>query len=149
MHHILEEKSIYWIDDLPFVATILMGNLKDKKIILPRSVFKNPSDKAFAVDLFRKSIKHDEDYKKIIIEKAQNWDLERIAIIDQIMIKMAFCEILNMPELPLKVSLNEYIEISKYYSTNKSKMFINGLIDNAISDFKKANMINKTGRGLL
>ena len=149
LHHILEEKSIYWIDDLPFVATILMGNFKDKKIIIPRSVFKNPSDKAFAVDLFRKSIKHNEDYEKIIVEKAQNWDLERIAIIDQIMIKMAFCEILNMPELPLKVSLNEYIEISKYYSTNKSKMFINGLIDNAISDFKKANKINKSGRGLL
>ena len=149
LHHILEEKSIYWIDDLPFVATILMGNFKDKKVIIPRSVFKNPSDKAFAVDLFRNSIKYDEDYEKIIIEKAQNWDLERIAIMDQIMIKMAFCEILSMPELPLKVSLNEYIEISKYYSTNKSKMFINGLIDNAISDFKKANKINKTGRGLL
>ena len=76
-------------------------------------------------------------------------NVERIAIMDQLMIKMAFCEILNMPELPLKVSLNEYIEISKYYSTNKSKMFINGLIDNAINDFKKANKINKTGRGLL
>ena len=149
LHHILEEKSIYWIDDLPFVATILMGNFKDKKVFIPRSVFKNPSDKVFAVDLFRNSIKYDEDYEKIIVEKAQNWDLERIAIMDQIMIKMAFCEILSMPELPLKVSLNEYIEISKYYSTNKSKMFINGLIDNAISDFKKANKINKTGRGLL
>ena len=149
LHHILEEKSIYWIDDLPFVATILMGSFKDKKVIIPRSVFKNLSDKEFAVDLFRNSIKYDEDYEKIIIDKAQNWDLERIAIMDQIMIKMAFCEILNMPELPLKVSLNEYIEISKYYSTNKSKMFINGLIDNAISDFKKANKINKTGRGLL
>ena len=126
-----------------------MGSFKDKKVIIPRSVFKNLSDKEFAVDLFRNSIKYDEDYEKIIIDKAQNWDLERIAIMDQIMIKMAFCEILNMPELPLKVSLNEYIEISKYYSTNKSKMFINGLIDNAISDFKKANKINKTGRGLL
>ena len=149
LHHILEEKSIYWIDDLPFVATIVMGNLKNKKVIISRSVFKNSSDKDFAVDLFKNTIKHDDDYEKIIVKKAQNWDLERIAIMDQLMIKMAFCEILNMPELPLKVSLNEYIEISKYYSTNKSKMFINGLIDNAINDFKKANKINKTGRGLL
>ena len=149
LHHILEEKSIYWIDDLPFVATIVMGNFKNKKVFISRSVFKNLSDKDFAVELFKNTIKYDDDYEKIIIDKAQNWDLERIAIMDQLMIKMAFCEILNMPELPLKVSLNEYIEISKYYSTNKSKMFINGLIDNAINDFKKANKINKTGRGLL
>ena len=149
LHHILEEKSIYWIDDLPFVATIVMGNFKNKKVINSRSVFKNSSDKDFAVELFKNTIKYDDDYEKIIIDKAQNWDLERIAVMDQLMIKMAFCEILNMPELPLKVSLNEYIEISKYYSTNKSKMFINGLIDNAINDFKKANKINKTGRGLL
>ena len=131
------------------VATIVMGNFKNKKVIISRSVFKNSSDKDFAVELFKNTIRYNDDYEKIIIDKAQNWDLERIAIMDQLMIKMAFCEILNMPELPLKVSLNEYIEISKYYSTNKSKMFINGLIDNAINDFKKANKINKTGRGLL
>ena len=149
LHHILEENSIYWIDDLPFVATIIMGNFKNKKVIIPKSVFKNQSDKKFAKDLFRLTIKNDRSYEKIIIEKAKNWDLDRIAIMDQIMIKMAFCEILNMSELPVKVSLNEYIEISKYYSTSKSKMFINGLIDNAIKDFKKENMINKVGRGLM
>ena len=149
LHHILEENSIYWIDDLPFVATIIMGNFKNKKVIIPKSVFKNQSDKKFAKDLFRLTIKNDLSYEKIIIEKAKNWDLDRIAIMDQIMIKMAFCEILNMSELPVKVSLNEYIEISKYYSTSKSKMFINGLIDSAIKDFNKENMINKVGRGLM
>ena len=149
LHHILEENSIYWIDDLPFVATIIMGNFKNQKVIIPKSVFKNQSDKKFAKDLFKLTIKNDHSYEKIIIEKAKNWDLDRIAIMDQIMIKMAFCEILNMSELPVKVSLNEYIEISKYYSTNKSKMFINGLIDSAIKDFKKENMINKVGRGLM
>ena len=149
LHHILEENSIYWIDDLPFVATIIMGNFKNKKVITPKSVFKNQSDKKFAKDLFRLTIKNDRSYEKIIIEKAKNWDLDRIAIMDQIMIKMAFCEILNMSELPLKVSLNEYIEISKYYSTSKSKMFINGLIDSAIKDFKKEKMIIKVGRGLM
>lgn len=149
LHHILEENSIYWIDDLPFVATIIMGNFKNKRVIIPKSVFKNQSDKKFAKDLFRLTIKNDHSFEKIIIEKAKNWDLDRIAIMDQIMIKMAFCEILNMSELPIKVSLNEYIEISKYYSTSKSKMFINGLIDSAIKDFKKENMINKVGRGLM
>ena len=149
LHHILEEKSIYWIDDLPFVATIIMGDFKIKKIKLLKSVFKNSSDKDFAIDLYRGAIKYDKEYEKVIIDKAQNWDIERIAIMDQIMIKMAFCEILNMPELPVKVSLNEYIEISKYYSTNKSKMFINGLIDSAVKDFTINNMIKKSGRGLM
>ncbi len=149
LHHILEEKSIYWIDDLPFVATIIMGDFKTKKIRLSKSVFKNSSDKDFAIDLLKGTIKYDKDFENVIIEKAQNWDLDRIAIMDQIMIKMAFCEILNMPELPVKVSINEYIEISKYYSTNKSKMFINGLIDNAVKDFTIKNMINKSGRGLM
>ena len=149
LHHILEEKSIYWIDNLPFVATIIMGDFKLKKIKLLKSVFKNSSDKDFAIDLYRGSIKYDKEYEKVIIDKAQNWDIERIAIMDQIMIKMAFCEILNMPELPVKVSLNEYIEISKYYSTNKSKMFINGLIDSAVKDFTTNKMIKKSGRGLM
>ena len=149
LHHILEEKSIYWIDDLPFVATIIMGDFKIKKIKLLKSVFKNSSDKDFAIDLYRGAIKYDKEYEKVIINKAQNWDIERIAIMDQIMIKMAFCEILNMPELPVKVSLNEYIEISKYYSTNKSKMFINGLIDSAVKDFTSNKMIKKSGRGLM
>ena len=126
-----------------------MGNFKNQKIIIPKSVFKNQSDKKFAKDLFKLTIKNDLSYEKIIIEKAKNWDLDRIAIMDQIMIKMAFCEILNMSELPVKVSLNEYIEISKYYSTSKSKMFINGLIDSAIKDFNKQNKINKVGRGLM
>ena len=149
LHHILEEKSIYWIDDLPFVATIIMGDFKIKKIKLLKSVFKNSSDKDFAIDLYRGAIKYDKEYEKVIIDKAQNWDIERIAIMDQIMIKMAFCEILNMPELPVKVSLNEYIEISKYYSTNKSKMFINGLIDSAVKDFTVKKIIKKSGRGLM
>ena len=123
---------------------------KEKK--LSTDLVKNnqtSSDKNFAVDLFRKTIKLDKQFEEIIIEKAKNWDLDRIAIMDQIMIKMAFTEILNMPELPVKVSLNEYIEISKYYSTNKSKMFINGLIDSAVKDFTNQNKIHKTGRGLM
>ncbi len=149
LHHILEERSIYWIDDLPFVATILMSGFKDRRVVLPKSVFKNKTDKDFAISLFDLTIRNDQEYEDIIVKKAKNWDLERIAIMDQILIKMAFCEILNMPELPIKVSLNEYIEISKYYSTNKSKMFINGLLDSAITDFKLENKIIKTGRGLM
>ena len=149
LHHVLEENSIYWIDDLPFVATIIMGNFKLYKLANQKSVFKNLSDKNFSKELFSGAILNNEDYEKVIIDKSKNWDLERIALMDQILIKMAFCEILNMEDLPVKVTLNEYIEISKYYSTTKSKMFVNGLLDNAINDFKSKNMIKKSAKGLL
>ena len=149
LHHILEENSIYWIDDLPFVATIIMGNFKLYKLANQKSVFKNLSDKNFSKELFSGAILNNEDYEKVIIDKSKNWDLERIALMDQILIKMAFCEILNMEDLPVKVTLNEYIEISKYYSTTKSKMFVNGLLDNAINDFKSKKMIKKSAKGLL
>ena len=84
-----------------------------------------------------------------LAKKAKNWDLERIAIMDQMLIKMALCELMYFDEIPVKVSLNEYIEVSKYYSTNKSKNFINGILDKVISEYKKSGKIKKVGRGLL
>ena len=149
VHHILEEKSICWIDDLPFVATIIMGNIKSDIFTFSNIIFKEESDKEFTVELFQNTISCSEEYNQIIIKFARDWDLERIALIDQILLKMAFTEILKMEELPVKVSMNEYIEISKYYGTEKSKLFINGLLDNAVKDFKINGKIKKSGRGLL
>ena len=149
VHHILEEKSICWIDDLPFVATIIMGNIKSDVFTFSNIIFKEESDKEFTVELFQNTISCSEEYNQIIIKFARDWDLERIALIDQILLKMAFTEILKMEELPVKVSMNEYIEISKYYGTEKSKLFINGLLDNAVKDFKINGKIKKSGRGLL
>jgi N utilization substance protein B len=80
---------------------------------------------------------------------SKNWELERIAIMDQLFLKMAFAEILSMEDLPIKVSMNEYIEISKYYGSAKSKLFVNGLLDNAVKTFTKEGKIKKTGRGLV
>ena len=149
VHHILEERSIYWIDDLPFIATIIMGQIKSQVSMNPSSVFKDISDKNFAVGLFRNTINNSEEYKKIIIKFARNWDIERIAIMDQLFLKMAFAEILTMPELPIKVSMNEYIEIAKYYSTAKSKLFVNGLLDNFVKTYTSEGKIKKVGRGLV
>ena len=149
VHHILEEKSICWIDDLPFVATIIMGNIKSDVFTFSNIIFKEESDKEFTVELFQNTISCSEEYNQIIIKFARDWDLERIALIDQILLKMAFTEILKMEGLPVKVSMNEYIEISKYYGTEKSKLFINGLLDNAVKDFKINGKIKKSGRGLL
>ena len=98
--------------------------------------------------MLRHTVTHNNTFDDIIIENAKNWELDRIANIDKILIKMAFSEILYMKELPVKVSLNEYIEISKYYSTQKSKLFINGVLDSAVKNFYKAGKIQKEGRGL-
>ena len=149
VHHILEERSIYWIDDLPFIATIIMGQIKSQESMNPSSVFKDTSDKNFAVGLFRNTINNNEEYKKIIVKFARNWDIERIAIMDRLFLKMAFAEILTMPELPIKVSMNEYIEIAKYYSTAKSKLFVNGLLDNFVKTYTSEGKIKKVGRGLV
>jgi len=149
VHHIFEERSIYWIDDLPFVATIIMGNIKSTSKMNPKSIFKDVSDKKFALQLFRNTINNNKDYESIIVKYAKNWELNRIAIMDQLFLKMAFAEILTMEQLPVKVSMNEYIEISKYYSTAKSKLFVNGLLDNAVKNFQKEGKIKKVGRGLV
>ena len=149
VHHILEERSIYWVDDLPFVAAIIFGAVKEDKSLNTERIFKDSSDKDFALNLFRNTINHNMKFEKIIIKFSRNWELDRIAKMDQLFLKMAFAEILFMPNLPVKVSMNEYIEISKYYSTSKSKSFVNGLLDNFVKTYNKNGKINKIGRGLV
>ena len=149
VHHILEERSIYWTDDLPFVATIIMGQIKSQKSMNPTSVFKDDSDEKFALKLFRNTINNNKEYEDIIVKFSKNWELERIAIMDQLFLKMAFAEILSMEDLPVKVSMNEYIEISKYYGAAKSKLFVNGLLDNVVKTYTREGKIKKMGRGLV
>lgn len=149
VHHIFEERSIYWVDDLPFVATIIFGEIKDGISMNPAGVFKDKSDKDFALTLFRNTINNNSKFEDLIVQFATNWELDRIAKMDQIFLKMAFAEILSMPNLPIKVSMNEYIEIAKYYSTSKSKLFINGILDAFVKSYSKEGKINKVGRGLI
>ena len=144
LHHIFEEESIYWQDDLPFVVTIFNSQIKkNNKISIPL-VFKDASDKSYAINLFRNSIKFNQKFEEIIKKFAKNWDLDRIAFIDKILLKMAFSEIFEMNDLPIKVSINEYIEISKYYSTKKSKMFVNGILDNVVKYYIDQGFLKKT-----
>lgn len=149
VHHILEERSIYWIDDLPFVAAIIMGQVKLNKIINPISVFKDDSDEKFALKLFRNTINNNNEYEDIIVKFSKNWELDRIAIMDQLFLKMSFAEIFSMEDLPVKVSMNEYIEISKYYGSAKSKLFVNGLLDSVVKTYTREGKIKKIGRGLV
>ena len=154
IHSFLEEKSIYWLDDfevsnLAVIKTIksLKENSDEYARLLP--LFKDQDDKEFASDLLKRTILNSSDYKKHIVETASNWDEERISDMDQLLMQMAICELLNFETIPVKVTLNEYIELSKDYSSQKSKIFINGVIDKLAIRFKEEGILKKLGRGLV
>ncbi|HAQ70908.1 MAG TPA: transcription antitermination factor NusB [Flavobacteriales bacterium] len=155
IHSALEEKDIYWQDDLPMAAITVIKTLQ----VLPdfdasnstilADLYKNKEeDQLFAKDLFRKSIQFADEYGKIIASKADNWETERIAYLDLQLMTMALAELEHFSTIPVKVTLNEYIELAKVYSTPKSKVFINGVLDKLVHDFKSEGRINKVGRGL-
>jgi len=106
-------------------------------------------DRQFMISLFRKTVEHDEEYTQIVENKLRNWEHERMVYIDFILMKMAICEFCHFPNIPPRVTLNEYIEIAKHYSTDRSKAFINGTLDGILIDLKEENRINKQGRGLM
>ena len=154
VHTYLEEKSIFWLDDFEVGNLSVIKTIKSFKEnsdqyarLLP--LFKNEEDKIFAFDLLKRTILNSLEYNKYIVETASNWDEERISDMDKMLMKMAICELLNFETIPVKVTLNEYIELSKDYSSNKSKIFINGVIDKLIIRFKKEGILKKLGRGLV
>ena len=150
----LEEESIFWVDDLDHAASMAMKTIKsieeesEEVDILP--LWRNDDDdKSFAKNLFTQSLAQGEINEKLIKEGAQNWELERIALLDKIIMKMALAEAKTFPSIPLKVTLNEYIELSKFYSTEKSHGFINGILDQLFTKLQESGEIKKTGRGLI
>ena len=150
-----QEKSIYWDEEDFDYASFLMVNMLKKtgaqKDIDPqlKPVFEDKEDKEFVDVLFKKTISGSEETEKQIIGKTENWDQDRIALIDMILMKMAITEIVNFSQIPTKVSMNEYIDISKSFSSPKSGQFINGIIDKVIADLKEKKKFRKMGRGLL
>jgi len=147
-----EDTCISWTDDLPHVNTTILKELKklDLKIDLRLTVlFKDEDDQRFAKQLLEKTVLNEEELSKYVDDKTPNWDADRIANTDFILLKMAICEILKFSSIPVKVTLNEYIEIAKEYSTKKSSTFINGILDSLIKEFKTEGKLQKIGRGLL
>ena len=150
----LEEESIFWVDDLDLAASMAIKTIKtikegDEEVELLPLWRDDDDDKAFMEDLFTKSLSLGEASEALIQEGAQNWELERIATTDKILMKMALAEAQTFESIPLKVTLNEYIELSKYYSTPKSHGFINGILDQLFTKLKEAGDIKKVGRGLI
>jgi N utilization substance protein B len=147
-----EDKTISWVDDIPFVNTWIvksLNQLKPKQTFLLGEIYKDDDDKKFVLDLFRKVVLNHKDFEKEIENKTPNWDTDRIAEIDMILIKMAISEFLKFPSIPTSVTINEYIEIAKDYSSEKSSFFINGVIDKILKDFTASKRLNKIGRGLM
>lgn len=154
MDYVLEEKSIFWNDDLEFVVNMVEKSLKkysgnDSVPIPVFPLFKDEDDKTFVKNLFRNIILNHGEYEKMIDHHTRNWDVERIAFMDILIMELAIAEILGNDSIPTRVSFNEYIEIAKYYSTRKSSNFINGILDKVIQELKEQNRIIKKGRGLI
>lgn len=153
-HH-FQNKSIYWdeedFDYASFLVTNLLKKTSENKKIddMLKPVYGNKDDKIFVETLFKKTILNGEETEKLIIDKTKNWDVDRIALIDMILMKLAVTEILNFNMIPIKVSMNEYIDISKSFSTPKSGQFINGIIDKVVDELKANKKFKKVGRGLL
>ncbi|TAL61896.1 MAG: transcription antitermination factor NusB [Bacteroidetes bacterium] len=150
-----EEKNIHWADDIDFVNTLVLKTIE----LIPESATDNlpiaqlykdeKEDKQFAKDLFKRVIEHSDAADSMIRAKTENWELERIAFMDVLLMKMAIVEFLYFPTVPVKVSLNEYIELAKQYSTPKSSVFINGILDKLLAEFKGDGRLQKEGRGLV
>ncbi len=152
LYEYYEDKMISWSDDIPFVNTCVIGVLKRIKkdnLFILGQLYKDADDEKFVLELFRKVMLHHKTFEKDIGSKTPNWDTGRIAEIDMILIKMAICEFLKFPSIPVRVTINEYIEIAKNYSTENSSYFINGVLDKLSKDFSKEKRFTKVGRGLL
>jgi transcription antitermination factor NusB len=137
--------SVIWVKQVEDPSAFGVVQLNENNQIV--DFVEKPKD--FVSDLFRKTILSENDLAKEYIDKTPNWDTERIAEIDTIILKMAICEFLKFPSIPVKVTINEYLEIAKEYSTPKSSIFINGILDNLVKEFQTNNRLNKTGRGLM
>ena len=158
LEHYYSEKNLYWEANIDLANRLVLDTIDDMSLRMTRNSFRGSiiikdiltkDDLAFVKKLFKQTIKNNSEFENWIGEKAKNWDTDRIAHMDILLMKMALCEILEFNMIPIKVSLNEYIEISKYYSAPQSRGFINGILDKVIVDLDKNKKIQKRGRGLI
>jgi N utilization substance protein B len=154
LHWFLEEKNVHWFDDYNDALLATYKNIErykenqsDNLPLIP--LFKDDEEVTFYRELFRKTALYGAEYQKRIEEKLQHWESERVMEIDAILMKMAMCELTQFQTIPIKVSINEYIELAKLYSSRKSGVFINGILDSIVTDLKNEGLLNKMGRGLI
>ena len=154
LYDYFEDDTITWVDDIPLVNTFILKLLKKVNEERPASYFlprllKDEEDMQFAKALLDKTLLKNSELEKEMEGKTPNWDKDRIAEVDAILLKMAICELLYFPSIPERVTINEYLEIAKEYSTPKSSIFINGILDKLVREYKAQGKLKKSGRGLL
>ncbi|WP_421919930.1 transcription antitermination factor NusB [Marinifilum sp.] len=153
-YSLIEEKSIYWNDEVEFVISMVIKTIKgfkenDDKYHSIMSLFKDDEDEDYVKTLFRKTILNHTEHMEMIQTNTKNWDLDRIAFMDILIMELALTELKEFPNVPVKVSFNEYLEIAKYYSTSNSSNFINGILDKLVKELKENGKVKKVGRGLV
>jgi transcription antitermination protein NusB len=150
LSNFFEEKNIHWVDDnfVAFNSVIRTFESFEGQFKLMPLLKDQADDEKFVSTLFKKTIIYNGQYEELIRNHTKNWELDRIANMDMLLMKMAIAEILHLENIPVKVSLNEYIDISKEYSTPNSKTFVNGVLDKVIAELKTSGQIKKSGRGL-
>lgn len=152
LEQILEEKSVYWLDDLAYVLNAIIANIevtKKKKAIVHPSTFTKEEDRAYGQRLLGDALLRYDEYFEQVSSKLDNWDTERLVPTDAALIILGITEAVSFPTIPVKVTINEYVEIAKYYSTPNSRIFVNGILDRIIQEKVATGEISKQGRGLL
>lgn len=153
LYEYIEDKRLTWLDDFPIVNTAIvkmLGKISEANVadqLIPE-LYKNEEDREYAIQLFRKVVLNEESLNEEIKGKTPNWDQDRIADVDLIILKMGIAEFLYFPSIPARASINEYLEVSKEYSTPKSSIFVNGILDKIVKEFTENGKLNKIGRGL-
>ena len=154
IYDFVQDHILTWTDDYPLVNTQILkdlGNLKSNMTdnFRPTKLFKDEEDQEFSINLFKKTVLNEVDFQKEYKDKTPNWDIDRIPKLDIIVMNMAICEFLKFPSIPTKVTINEYLEITKEYSTPNSSVFVNGILDVLVKEMTLKNKIQKIGRGLM
>ncbi|MFK7833158.1 MAG: transcription antitermination factor NusB [Winogradskyella sp.] len=154
LYDYFEDKKLTFLDDLPVVNTAILKVLRKLKLTSPETallpdLYKDDDDKEFAIELFKKTFLNSSKFAEEVGAKTTNWDSERLASLDGVLLKMALCEFQKFPSIPYKVTINEYLEVAKEYSTPKSSLFINGILDKIVKEYQSENKHQKAGRGLM
>lgn len=151
----MEEEDIHWTENKSIIKSLINKTIKsydensEEKYSLMELNKNEEEDIPFFKELYTETISKDKEYEDIIARKAKNWEVGRMATMDRIILKMALAEMINFPSIPVKVTINEYIELSKKYSTPKSKQFVNGILDVMANELTSEGVIKKSGRGLI
>jgi len=152
LNEILEDQSIYWVDDIGYVLGVIikmLSSLKEGEALAPVEAFRQPEDRAYAIRLMEHSVLHCDEYMELLRTFAHNWEVDRMAATDICLIVLGISEVVCCPTIPVKVTINEVVELAKYYSTPNSRVFVNGVLDKIVQRLREDGAFVKEGRGLV